>query len=123
MTVPTNVLRAGLAQMVTEHEARQVIEAQGGFAHRNNGSWMLLTRMGGGGADGWHWDYSARGIGLGLAPFRHVVWIGAPEIIAAILTAAVEGEREHGAFLDRLVEMLTAPEEASGQLSLLDGAA
>ncbi len=51
------------------------------------------------------------------------MWISAPRIIAAILTVAVEGEREHGASLDRLVEMLIAPEEASGQLSLLDGAA
>ena len=77
--------------------------------------------MGGGGADDWHWDYSARGIGLGLAPFRHVVWIGAPRIIAAILTVGTEADLEHGVFLDRLVEMLTAPEEATGQLSLLGG--
>jgi hypothetical protein len=120
--IPTNVLRAGLAQMVPEWEARQVIEAQGGSAHRDGGSQLLLNRLGGGGCDGWYWDYSARGIGFGLAPFRHELWIGALRVIAAILTVATEGEREHGAFLDRLVEMLIAPEEASGQLSLLDGA-
>ena len=118
--IPTNVLRAGLAQMVTEHEARQVIEAQGGFAHSDGGSRMLLNRVGGGGCDGWHWDYSGRGIGFGPY-YMYALWIGEPRIIAAILTVAVEGEREHGAFLDRLVEMLTAPEEASGQLSLLGG--
>ena len=120
--IPTNVLRAGLAQMVPEWEARQVIEAQGGSAHRDGGSQLLLNRLGGGGCDGWYWDYSARGIGFGLAPFRHELWIGALRVIAAMLTVAAEGKREHGAFLDRLVEMLTAPEEASGQLSLLGGA-
>ena len=119
--IPTDVLRAGLAQMVPAHEARQAIEAQGGFAHRDGVSRMLLNRVGGGGRDGWHWDYSDRGIGFGLAPFRHELWIGAPRIIVAVLTVATEGEREHGVFLYRLVEMLTDPEEASGQLSLLGG--
>ena len=118
--IPTHVLRAGLAQMVTEHDARQVIEAQGGFAHSDGGSRMLLHRVGGGGCDAWHWDFRSVGIGFGLAPFRYEVWISAPRIIAAILTVAVEG-MEHAVLLDRLVEMLTAPEEASGQLSLLGG--
>ena len=120
--IPTDVLRAGLAQMVTEHEARQVIAAQGGFARSDNGSRMLLNRVGCGMCDGWTYDYSGRGIGFGPY-YMYALWIGAPRIIAAILTvAAVEG-MEHAELLDRLVEMLTAPEEASGQLSLLDGAA